>query len=68
MKPEQLYQHLKELGEKFDINEGDFWLVSGQEAPRSTFGHVIGLNISQLIQNVTNYDSDSSGYSSFQHW
>lgn len=44
------------FGEKFDMNDDDFWLVSGQEAPRSTFGHIIGLNISQLIQDVTNYD------------
>ncbi len=44
------------FGDEFDLNEGDVWLVSGQEGPRSTYGHVIGLNINQFISDHTNYN------------
>jgi hypothetical protein len=35
---------------------GDYWLVSGQEDPRSAFGHVIGLNLRKLARDVPTYD------------
>ena len=35
---------------------GDYWLVSGQEDPRSTFGHIIGLNLSGMVRDVDTYD------------
>lgn len=44
------------FGEKFRTNEGDIWLVSGQEDPRSTFGHIIGLNINQMERDTSTYN------------
>ena len=36
--------------EKFRICRGDICLASGQEEPRSEFGHIIGLNINHLVR------------------
>ncbi len=44
------------FGEKFRTNKGDIWLVSGQEDPRSTYGHIIGLNISQMERDTSTYN------------
>jgi hypothetical protein len=44
------------FGEKFREQDGDYWLVSGQEDPRSTFGHIIGLNTTGLVRDVDTYD------------
>lgn len=44
------------FGEKFRVRKGDHWLVSGQEAPSSTFGHIIGLNVDRLVHNPETYD------------
>lgn len=44
------------FGEKFRTNKGDIWLVSGQEDPRSTFGHIIGLNINQMERDTSTYN------------
>ncbi len=44
------------FGKKFRQRRGDYWLVSGQEEPRSTFGHIIGLNTSALARDLTTYD------------
>ncbi|MGQ9651702.1 MAG: CehA/McbA family metallohydrolase [Phycisphaerae bacterium] len=38
------------FGSKFRSNRGDYWLVPGQEEPRSTFGHILGLNISEFVR------------------
>ena len=38
------------FGEKFRICRGNICLASGQEGPRSDFGHIIGLNINQFIR------------------
>lgn len=43
------------FGEKFRVRKGDFCLVSGQEDPSSTFGHIIGLNINQLVRDTSTY-------------
>ncbi|GMV96278.1 MAG: hypothetical protein AMXMBFR83_06460 [Phycisphaerae bacterium] len=50
--------HFKQLGfgKAFRAGRGDFWLVAGQEDPRSTFGHIIGLNISELARDTGRYD------------
>jgi len=37
------------FGRKFRVRRGDFALVSGQEDPRSTFGHIIGLNLQAMV-------------------
>ena len=44
------------FGKKFRRSQGSYWLVSGQEEPRSTFGHIIGLNTSELARDVSTYD------------
>ena len=44
------------FGEKFRVNKDNYWLISGQEDPRSRFGHIIGLNINQMVRDTTVYD------------
>ncbi|MDA0813219.1 MAG: CehA/McbA family metallohydrolase [Verrucomicrobia bacterium] len=44
------------FGEKFRVHDGDYWLASGQEEPRSTFGHIIGLNTRALARDLATYD------------
>lgn len=47
------------FGSQFRQNRGDYWLVPGQEEPRSTFGHIIGLNLTGFarVEDVaTEYD------------
>lgn len=44
------------FGRKFRVREGNTWLVSGQEDPRSENGHVVGLNIDHLFRDVNAYD------------
>ena len=44
------------FGETGRTREGDICLVSGQEGPRSTYGHIIGLNITQMERDTTQYN------------
>jgi hypothetical protein len=44
------------FGQKFRVQRGAFALVSGQEDPRSTFGHIIGLNLQAMVRDTTTYD------------
>jgi hypothetical protein len=44
------------FGEKFRVCRDDICLVSGQEEPRSDFGHVIGLNIQHLTRDTSVYN------------
>jgi hypothetical protein len=44
------------FGEKFRVQRGSFALVSGQEDPRSTFGHIIGLNLKAMVRDLSTYD------------
>jgi hypothetical protein len=44
------------FGRKFRVQRGDFALVSGQEDPRSTFGHIIGLNLQAMVRDTSTYD------------
>lgn len=44
------------FGEKFRLCKKDICLVSGQEDPRSTFGHIIGLNINHLVRDTSVYN------------
>lgn len=46
----------KGFGKKFRSNMGKYWLVSGQEDPRSIYGHIIGLNISEMVRDTSHYD------------
>lgn len=38
------------------VHHNDYWLVSGQEDPRSTFGHIIGLNLTSMVRDLSTYD------------
>jgi len=44
------------FGEKYRACRDKFCLVSGQEDPRSKYGHIIGLNINQHERDTSNYD------------
>jgi len=44
------------FGKAFRIQRGNFALVSGQEDPRSTFGHIIGLNVQTMVCDLSTYD------------
>ena len=44
------------FGNKFRVQSGSFALVSGQEDPRSTFGHIIGLNLQAMVRDTSTYD------------
>jgi hypothetical protein len=44
------------FGENFRVQKGNFALVSGQEDPRSTFGHIIGLNLKAMVRDLSTYD------------
>lgn len=44
------------FGQKFRVCKKDICLVSGQEEPRSTFGHIIGLNINHLTRDTSVYN------------
>jgi len=44
------------FGQKFRMCKNDICLVSGQEEPRSEFGHIIGLNISHLTRDTSVYN------------
>jgi len=44
------------FGKKFRTRDGNYCLVSGQEDPRSIYGHVIGLNLSKFVRDTAHYD------------
>jgi len=44
------------FGKKFRVHQANYWLVSGQEEPRGTFGHIIGLNTTALARDPATYD------------
>lgn len=46
------------FGPKFRVQRGDYWLVPGQEEPRSNFGHIIGLNLRELarVEDIADYE------------
>jgi len=48
--------HQAGFGPAFRVRDGDYWLVSGQEDPRSDFGHIIGLNLQSMVRDLGTYD------------
>ena len=44
------------FGKAFRDRRGDYCLISGQEEPRSTFGHIIGLNLQHMVRDLSTYD------------
>ena len=43
------------FGKKFRMCKENFCLISGQEDPRSDFGHIIGLNIDKQVRDTSVY-------------
>jgi hypothetical protein len=43
------------FGPEFHVNEGNHWLVPGQEDPRSMLGHAIGLNLRAKVRDLDRY-------------
>ncbi|MBX3242145.1 MAG: CehA/McbA family metallohydrolase [Chitinophagaceae bacterium] len=44
------------FGKPFREQKNNIWLVSGQEDPSSMFGHIVGLNIDQLVRDTATYN------------
>jgi len=44
------------FGKKFRVRRGDYCLIAGQEEPRSTYGHIIGLNINRFVRDLSTYE------------
>jgi hypothetical protein len=43
------------FGPDFRVQEGNHWLVPGQEDPRSMLGHAIGLNLRSKVRDLDRY-------------
>jgi hypothetical protein len=43
------------FGPEFRVSEGNYWLVPGQEDPRSMLGHAIGLNLRAKVRDLEHY-------------
>jgi len=48
--------HQAGFGANYRMRRGNYGLVSGQEDPRSTFGHIIGLNLTGMVRDMQTYD------------
>lgn len=57
-KAREIASHSKQagFGKEFRVQKEGRWLVSGQEAPSSQFGHIIGLNIEHLVRDPEQFD------------
>lgn len=44
------------FGKKFREFKNNIWMISRQEDPSSTFGHIIGLNIEYLVRDTSTYN------------
>lgn len=44
------------FGKKYRVQRDEYVLVSGQEDPRSTFGHIIGINLESMVRDPKTYD------------
>ncbi|MEM8678373.1 MAG: CehA/McbA family metallohydrolase [Planctomycetota bacterium] len=49
------YYAQRGFGSDFRVQQGDHWLVPGQEDPRSVLGHAIGLNLQSKVRDVERY-------------
>ena len=49
------YYDQRGFGPEFRVEEGGYWLIPGQEDPRSALGHAIGLNLRERVRDVTRY-------------
>jgi hypothetical protein len=49
------YYPQRGFGKEFRVRQGDYWVVPGQEDPRSLLGHAIGLNLSARVRDLHRY-------------
>ena len=49
------YYPQRGFGREFRVRHGDYWVVPGQEDPRSLLGHAIGLNLSTRVRDLHRY-------------
>lgn len=49
------YYAQRGYGREFRVQRGNYWLVPGQEDPRSVLGHAIGLNLSAKVRDLKRY-------------
>jgi len=49
------YYPQRGFGKEFRVRHGDYWVVPGQEDPRSLLGHAIGLNLSARVRDLHRY-------------
>ncbi|MCX6887745.1 MAG: CehA/McbA family metallohydrolase [Verrucomicrobia bacterium] len=49
------YYPQRGFGKEFRVHHGDYWVVPGQEDPRSLLGHAIGLNLSARVRDLHRY-------------
>jgi hypothetical protein len=53
--PQRTYYIQRGFGKDFRVEEGGYWLVPGQEDPRSILGHNIGLNLTAMARDLDKY-------------
>lgn len=49
------YYAQRGFGTEFRVQDGNYWLVPGQEDPRSVLGHAIGLNLQNVVRDLDHY-------------
>ena len=49
------YYPQRGFGPEFRVRQGDYWVVPGQEDPRSLLGHAIGLNLTARVRDLHRY-------------
>ncbi|MBK1877414.1 CehA/McbA family metallohydrolase [Pelagicoccus mobilis] len=53
--PQRTYYSQRGFGEAFRIEEDGYFLIPGQEDPRSILGHNIGMNITEMARDLSRY-------------
>ncbi|MEX0322696.1 MAG: CehA/McbA family metallohydrolase [Puniceicoccaceae bacterium] len=53
--PQRTYYNQRGFGEDFRVEKDGYFLIPGQEDPRSILGHNIGLNIKALARDLDRY-------------
>lgn len=53
--PMRTYYAQRGFGVDFRVGNNDYWLVPGQEDPRSELGHAIGLNLKSKVRSLDRY-------------
>ncbi|MFI4912218.1 MAG: CehA/McbA family metallohydrolase [Sedimentisphaeraceae bacterium JB056] len=53
--PLRTYFHQRGFGKDFFVQDGEYWLVPGQEDPRSILGHNIAMNTRSMVRDLDKY-------------